>query len=107
MVKRPLTPDRLSTGPECPSHPAHRDRACGSAVIFAIPRAALDTLSPTPSPTLLSTQEAKERLREIVEGFFFQRLRIEAATVPALACRNLSGPWRTRSPTANRPHAAD
>jgi hypothetical protein len=28
---------------------------------------------PTSSTTLLSAQEAKERLREIVEGFFFRR----------------------------------
>jgi hypothetical protein len=32
---------------------------------------------PTSSTTLLSAQEAKERLREIVEGFFFRRLRTE------------------------------
>jgi hypothetical protein len=36
-----------------------------------------DALSPTPSTTLLSAQEAKDRLREIVEGFFFRRLRSE------------------------------
>jgi hypothetical protein len=35
----------------------------------------LDALSPTPSTALLSAQEAKDRLREIVEGFFFRRLR--------------------------------
>jgi hypothetical protein len=29
---------------------------------------------PTPSPTLLSAEEAKKRQREIVEGFFFRRL---------------------------------
>jgi hypothetical protein len=37
--------------------------------------------------TLLSAQEAKDRLREIIEGFFFQRLRTEdgndAASVAA------------------------
>jgi hypothetical protein len=32
---------------------------------------------PTPSTTLLSAHEAKERLRAIVEGFFFRRLRTE------------------------------
>jgi hypothetical protein len=31
-----------------------------------------------PSTALLSPQEAKERLREIVEGFFFRRLGTEA-----------------------------
>ena len=50
-------------------------------------RAALDTLEPIPSTTLLSAQEAKDRLREIIEGFFFQRLRTEdgndAASVAA------------------------
>jgi hypothetical protein len=30
-----------------------------------------------PSTTLLSAEEAKERLREIIEGFFFRRLRAE------------------------------
>jgi hypothetical protein len=34
-------------------------------------------MPPTSSTTLLSAQEAKERLREIVEGFFFRRLRTE------------------------------
>ena len=37
-------------------------------------RAALDTLEPLPSTAVLSAQEAKDRLREIVEGFFFRRL---------------------------------
>jgi hypothetical protein len=37
----------------------------------------LDALSPTPSTALLSAQEAKDRLREIVERFFFRRLRTE------------------------------
>jgi hypothetical protein len=36
-------------------------------------RAALDALQPTASTTLLSALEATERLREIVEGFFFRR----------------------------------
>jgi hypothetical protein len=34
-------------------------------------------LPPSPSNTLLSAHEASERLREIVEGFFFRRLRAE------------------------------
>ena len=34
-------------------------------------------MPPTPSLTLLSAPEAKERLREIVEGFFFRRLKGE------------------------------
>src|SRR6202043_3520387 len=39
--------------------------------------AALDTLPPTLSPALLSAEEAKKELRDIVEGFFFRRLRTE------------------------------
>jgi len=34
----------------------------------------LDTLLQTPTTTLLSADEAKDRLREIVDGFFFRRL---------------------------------
>ena len=37
----------------------------------------MDTLDPPPSTALLSAEEAKERLRDIVEGFFFRRLRTE------------------------------
>jgi len=37
----------------------------------------LDVLPPSPNTALLSAQEAKERLREIVGGFFFWRLRTE------------------------------
>jgi hypothetical protein len=37
----------------------------------------LDASPPTPSIPLLSASEAKERLREIVEGFFFRRLTSE------------------------------
>jgi hypothetical protein len=39
--------------------------------------ASLDTSQSTPGPVLLSADEAKERLREIVEGFFFRRLRTD------------------------------
>ena len=37
----------------------------------------MQSTPPPPSTTLLSAQEAKERLREIVEGFFFRRLKTE------------------------------
>jgi hypothetical protein len=40
-------------------------------------RAALDVLPSSPNTALLSAQEASERLREIVEGFFFRQLRTE------------------------------
>jgi hypothetical protein len=40
-------------------------------------RDALDTLTPTLAISLLSAQEAGDRLREIVEGFFFRRRRGE------------------------------
>ena len=43
----------------------------------ASPGLPLDTLEPPPSAALLSVEEAKERLRQIVEGFFFPRLRRE------------------------------
>ena len=38
-----------------------------------IPRDTWDTLPPTTRPDLLSAEEAKEKLRKIVEGFFFRR----------------------------------
>jgi hypothetical protein len=37
----------------------------------------LDASSPPPSPDLLSAQEAKEKLRELIEGFCFRRLKGE------------------------------
>jgi hypothetical protein len=37
----------------------------------------LDASPPTPSTTLISAQEAKEKLPEIVERFFFRRLNTE------------------------------
>jgi hypothetical protein len=37
--------------------------------------------------SLLSTQDAKDRLREIVEGFFFGRLRTEDAKRAGRAAR--------------------
>jgi hypothetical protein len=52
----------------------------GMGAVLAITsrsRPVLDTLPPSPTSTLLSAQEAKERLREIVEGFFFRQLRTE------------------------------
>ena len=41
------------------------------------PPASLDTFPPSPDAELLSAEEAKARLREIVEGFFFRRLTTE------------------------------
>jgi len=38
----------------------------------------LDASEPNPTTAFLSAEEAKERLREVVEGFFFRRLRGEA-----------------------------
>jgi hypothetical protein len=35
----------------------------------------LDILEPPPTPVLLSAEDAKEKLRELIEGFFFWRLR--------------------------------
>jgi hypothetical protein len=57
----------------------------------------LDTLSPTPSPALLSPEEAKARLREIVERFFF-RQRDAQGQVPArqLLVRSPPGLGKTK-----------
>jgi hypothetical protein len=57
----------------------------------------LDVLQQTPSSTLLSPEEAKERLREIVEGFFFRRRKEEGA-VPArhLLVRSPPGLGKTK-----------
>lgn len=44
---------------------------------LVIPPAALDASQPDPSAVLLSAEEAKKRMREIVERFFFRRLKTE------------------------------
>jgi hypothetical protein len=55
--------------------PTDADRARDFATVATV-RPALDTLEPPPTATaLLSAEEAKERLREIVEGFFTRRCR--------------------------------
>jgi hypothetical protein len=57
----------------------------------------LDALSPTPSTALLSAQEAKDRLREIVEGFFFRRLRNEnGKRIERLLVKSPPGLGKTR-----------
>jgi hypothetical protein len=64
---------------------------------LAIPSAALDSLPPTASPILLAGQEAKERLREIVEGFFFRRLTGEdGKPVRQLLVRSPPGLGKTK-----------
>jgi hypothetical protein len=77
MAKRPLTriayprvwvpasPRPLANESPTPFPPTHD------------PHAALDTLEPTSTPVLLSAEKAKARLREIIEGFFFRRLKGE------------------------------
>jgi hypothetical protein len=57
----------------------------------------LDTPSPTPSPDLLSPEEAKEKLRELIEGFFF-RHRDAQGQVPArqLLVRSPPGLGKTK-----------
>jgi hypothetical protein len=57
----------------------------------------LDALQPPPGPALLSAQEAKERLREIIEGFFFRR-RNEQGQPPGrhLLVRSPPGLGKTR-----------
>jgi hypothetical protein len=57
----------------------------------------LDTLEPPPSTTLLSAQEAKDRLRDIVEGFFFRRLRGDGGkTLGRLLVKSPPGLGKTR-----------
>ena len=57
----------------------------------------MDASSPTPSTTLLSAPEAKERLRDIVEGFFFRRLRTEdGGRVGRLLVKSPPGLGKTR-----------
>jgi hypothetical protein len=52
---------------------------------------------PIPSPTLLSAQEAKDRLREIVEGFFFRRLTGEdGKRIRSLLVKSPPGLGKTR-----------
>jgi hypothetical protein len=57
----------------------------------------LDTLEPVSDTALLSAQDAKERLREIVEGFFFRR-RDEQGQPPArhLLVRSPPGLGKTK-----------
>jgi hypothetical protein len=59
--------------------PCPTPMASGRAILAppCYPWPALDTLEPPPSAALLSAGEAGERLREIVEQFFFRRLRTE------------------------------
>jgi hypothetical protein len=54
-------------------------------------------LTPTPTTILLSAQEAKERLREVVEGFFFRR-RNDQGQAPAghLLVRSPPGLGKTK-----------
>jgi hypothetical protein len=77
----------------------------------------LQSTPPPPGTTLLSSHEAKERLREIVEGFFFRRLRAEdgkptqhllVKSPPGLGGDKRGYPLgHPLSPAVNRPHAAD
>jgi hypothetical protein len=52
---------------------------------------------PTPRLTLLSAQNAKDRLREIVEGFFFRRLKGgDGKHIRRLLVKSPSGLGKTR-----------
>jgi hypothetical protein len=76
VVKRPLT--RIGY-----MHPVGASALCPAAIGRALlssssrPWAALDASQPPSNTNLLSAQEAEDRLREIVEGFFLGRLRTE------------------------------
>jgi hypothetical protein len=53
-------------------------------------------LEPPPSTALLSAEDAKDRLREIVEGFFFRRLTIEdGKTIRRLLVKSPPGRGKT------------
>ena len=61
------------------------------------PRVILDTLEPTLITPLLSAEKASERLREIVEGFFFRRFRTEdGKRVGRLLVKSPPGLGKTR-----------
>jgi hypothetical protein len=58
----------------------------------------LDTLEPPPTTVLLSAEEAKARLREFVEGFFFRRLRGEdGKRINRLLVKSPPGLGKTRA----------
>ena len=64
---------------------------------FAAASGLLDTLPPISSTALLSAQEAKDRLREIVEGFFFRRLTAgDGKRVGRLLVKSPPGLGKTR-----------
>ena len=57
----------------------------------------MDTFEPIPSTTVFSAQEAKDRLREIVEGFFCRRLRTEdGKRISRLLVKSPPGLGKTR-----------
>jgi hypothetical protein len=95
-VKPPLTQMAYSSGrtARCVS-----PDAVGSARFARHPRhpGPPPPMPPTPSTTLLSAQEARERLREIVEGFFFRRLTSEDGNrIRRLLGKSPSGLGKTR-----------
>ncbi len=97
MVKPPLTQLAYSLG-LCARFglplAARRDQGCRYP---RHPWAVLDALQPTSSTALLSAGEAKDRLREIAEGFFFRRLRTnDGKRVERLLVRSPSGLGKTR-----------
>jgi hypothetical protein len=63
-----FNPDRLAEEAECPVLPP----SGGGRATTSQSSDVLDTLPTTPNTALLWAQEAKDRLREIVEGFFFR-----------------------------------
>jgi hypothetical protein len=57
----------------------------------------LQSTPPPPGTTLLSSHEATERLREIVEGFFFRRLKTEGGQhIRRLLVKSPPGLGKTR-----------
>jgi len=76
LVKRALTQVFYPLGWSARSALPYCDRARDLAVIIAIPEPPWTPCRQAPTPAPLA-HEAKERLREIVEGFFFRKFRNE------------------------------
>jgi hypothetical protein len=103
MVKPPLTRIAYPRGrPTVPVLIVRMDRRH-----FHDPPSRLGRIIPSPSPDLCSAEEAKEKLRELIEGFFFRRLKGEDGKhIQRLLVKSPPGPLLSPArPAANRPRA--
>src|SRR5271169_819793 len=108
----PTTATATSSAPAYSQRREYRPSApvagCAAPDLPRDPSAVLDALQQTPSTTpLLTAQEAKDRLREIVEGFFFRRRNNQAQppvrhllirSPPGLRKTKEAMEWATRYP---------